>query len=110
MLRWLNGMLMLATLGATVLLYAVSYDTRRLEAKAQGEEHVRERLLADIAILSAERAHLARPERLEPLARELGLAPIGAAQYLRIDAAGREKPPALPLRDADRSAASAEER
>lgn len=91
MLCWLNLMLFLATLSATTLLYAISYDARRLEAQVQAEEHQRERLLVDIAVLSAERAHLARPERLEPLARELGLAPIGSGQYLRIDGA-REEP------------------
>jgi hypothetical protein len=40
-----------------------------------------------VAILAAERAHLARPERLEPLARLIGLAPIAGSQYLRLDAA-----------------------
>jgi cell division protein FtsL len=108
MLCWLNLMLFLATLGATTLLYAVSYDARRLEAQVQAEEHQRHRLLVDIAVLSAERAHLARPERLEPLARELGLAPIGSGQYLRIDA--REEPSAPSGGSREGSAAPAGQR
>jgi hypothetical protein len=40
----------------------------------------------EIARLEAEHAHLARPERIEPMARALGLAPIGPRQYLRLGA------------------------
>ncbi len=82
--RALNWLLILAALAATVALYAISYDTRSLEAKVLAEEHALEHIAVDIAILRAERAHLARPERLEPLARELGMAPIDSGQYLRI--------------------------
>ena len=85
MQRMLNGILLLATLTATVALYAITYDTRRLEAKVQSEERALERAERDVSVLRAERAHLARPERLEPLARELGLAPIESGQYLRLD-------------------------
>jgi hypothetical protein len=45
-----------------------------------------------VAVLTAERAHLARPERLEPLARAMGLAPISAEQYLRLDIGGDREP------------------
>jgi cell division protein FtsL len=85
--RALNWLLILAALAATVALYAISYDTRSLEAKVLAEEHAIEHVNIDIAILRAERAHLARPERLEPLARELGMAPIDSGQYLRIGGA-----------------------
>ena len=44
------------------------------------------------ALCAAERAYLARPERLEPLARLIGLAPIASSQYLRLDANGRGEP------------------
>ena len=92
MQRMLNCFLLLATLTATVALYAITYDTRRLEAKVQAQERALERAERDVNVLRAERAHLARPEWLEPLARELGLAPIESRQYLRL---------AAPLQQAD---------
>jgi cell division protein FtsL len=92
MQRMLNWFLLLATLTATVALYSITYDTRRLEATAQAQERALERAERDVNVLRAERAHLARPERLEPLARELGLAPIESRQYLRL---------AVPLQRAD---------
>jgi cell division protein FtsL len=82
--RLFNGVLMLMTLASIAVLYAVKYDARRLEASVQAQERAFERVEADIAILRAERAHLARPERLEPLARRLGLGPVNSRQYLRI--------------------------
>jgi cell division protein FtsL len=91
-----NWILLLAALAATVVLYAISYDTRRLEAKMQAEERALERAQTDVSILRAERAHLARPERLEPLARELGLAPIGSGQYLRLERAAAGEPTNAP--------------
>jgi cell division protein FtsL len=84
MLRRLNWLLMLATLTAAFALYAVKYDTRRLEARVQAQERALEKAENDVAILMAERTHLARPERLEPLARLIGLAPVTPAQYLRV--------------------------
>ena len=98
MQRMLNGVLLLATLTATVALYTITYDTRRLEAKVQAQERARERAERDVNVLRAERAHLARPERLEPLARELGLAPIEGRQYLRLAPLQQPDPPADPSR------------
>jgi cell division protein FtsL len=92
MQRMFNGILLLATLTASVALYTITYDTRRLEAQVQAQERALERAERDVNVLRAERAHLARPERLEPLARELGLAPIESRQYLRL---------AAPLQQAD---------
>ena len=97
MQRVLNGFLLLATLTATVALYTITYDTGRLEAKVQAQERALERAERDVNVLRAERAHLARPERLEPLARELGLAPIESGQYLRLAAPlPQADPPADP--------------
>jgi hypothetical protein len=45
-----------------------------------------------VTVLTAERAHLARPERLEPLARLIGLAPITSGQYLRLDTRAADAP------------------
>ena len=97
MQRVLNGFLLLATLTATVALYTITYDTGRLEAKVQAQERALERAERDVNVLRAERAHLSRPERLEPLARELGLAPIESGQYLRLAAPlPQADPPADP--------------
>ena len=95
--RTFNWILMLLTLASAVWLYAVKYDTRRLELRVQAQERALEKLENDVSVLEAERAHLARPERLEPLAREQGLVPLSGSQYLRVgsDAAS---PPAMPAR------------
>jgi hypothetical protein len=63
-----------------------------MEARVQGLERSLYRLEGEIARLKGEHAHLARPERIEPMARALGLAPIGPGQYVRVGAS----PPAVP--------------
>lgn len=97
---------------AATTLYAVKHDTRRLEQAVQAQERIAEKAEADIAILKAERAYLARPERIEALARKQGLEPIREQQYSRIeepaeDAIGRliersltARPDGDPARDA----------
>ena len=91
-----NWVLMLATLAAAFALYAVKYDTRRLEVRVQAQERALEKAETDVTVLRAERAHLARPERLEPLARLIGLAPIASTQYLRLDTMRPADPPREP--------------
>src|SRR5262245_41187393 len=86
--RSLNWALMMATLGAAFALYAIKYDTRRLELDVRAQERALEKAEADVTVLRAERAYLARPERLEPLARLIGLAPIISSQYQRLDGHG----------------------
>jgi hypothetical protein len=86
--RRVNWALMVATLGAAFALYAIKYDTRRLELRVRAQERALEKTEADVAVLRAERAYLARPERLEPLARLIGLAPIASSQYQRLDGRG----------------------
>jgi len=85
-LRISNLALMLSMLVGVFALYAIKYDARQLEARVQMQEHDLEKLENNVAVLIAERAHLARPKALEPLARNLGLAPISPRQYLRLDA------------------------
>jgi cell division protein FtsL len=91
--RTINWILMLVTLAAAFALYAIKYDTRKLEARVQRQERALEKAETDVMILTAERAHLARPERLEPLARLMGMEPITAGQYLRVDAHPTNEPP-----------------
>jgi cell division protein FtsL len=85
-LRIINLALMLSMLVGVFALYAIKYDARQLEARIQMQERDLEKLENNVAVLIAERAHLARPKALEPLARNLGLAPIAPRQYLRLDA------------------------
>lgn len=63
-------------ISSAFLLYGLSYDTRQLEARVGAQERLAEQARSDISVLKAERAHLARPDRIEPLARAQGLAPI----------------------------------
>jgi cell division protein FtsL len=85
-LRIINLALMLLTLVAVFALYAIKYDARQREARVQMQERDLDKLENNVAVLVAERAHLARPKALEPLARGLGLAPITPRQYLRLEA------------------------
>jgi cell division protein FtsL len=63
-------------ISSAFLLYGLSYDTRQIEARVAAQERLAERARSDISVLKAERAHLARPDRIEPLARAQGLLPI----------------------------------
>ena len=92
--RTVNWILMLALIIGTFALYAIKDGTRRIEARVQAQERALERLESDVSVLTAERAHLARPERLELLARKLGMAPVSGSQYLRVDLS--TPPPAQP--------------
>ncbi|MEE8297597.1 MAG: cell division protein FtsL [Hyphomicrobium sp.] len=61
-------------------LYGINYDTRQLERRVQAKERAIKIARRDIAVLKAERAHLGRPERIEPLARAQGLRPATERQ------------------------------
>jgi cell division protein FtsL len=73
------GALILAIASAFVL-YSSNYDTRLLEARVAEQERAIEKARSDISVLKAERAHLGRPERIEPLARAVGLGPATEQQ------------------------------
>jgi hypothetical protein len=68
-------------LSGAVFLYALNDETRALEARVQAQERKAGTLRSDIAVLKAERAHLARPERIDPAARAIGLEPPRPAQF-----------------------------
>src|SRR5262245_34528086 len=69
-------------LASAVLLYAINYDTRLMEARVEALDATIDKAREDIAVLKAERAHLARPSRIEPLARAQGLRPPGGQQMV----------------------------
>jgi len=69
-------------ISSAFLLYGLTYETRQLEARVAAEARSAELARSDIAVLKAERAHLARPSRIEPLARAQGLAPLTDGQIV----------------------------
>lgn len=74
-MRILNVAALFFTLASAFLLYGLNYDTRRLEAHVQSQEQKANDARSNIAVLKAEKSHLSRPERIDPLARAQGLAP-----------------------------------
>lgn len=62
-------------------LYAVNYETRGMADAVRAKERDLEKAQRDIAILKAERAHLARPDRIAAEARKIGLAPARHGQF-----------------------------
>ena len=67
-------------ISSAFLLYGLNYETRLIQSATHERERSIESIKNDIAVLKAERAHLARPDRIAPLARELGLQPVRDAQ------------------------------
>ncbi|MEQ1696847.1 MAG: cell division protein FtsL [Hyphomicrobiaceae bacterium] len=68
-------------LSSAFLLYGLTYDTRLIDQRVQMAERAAERARSEIAVLRAERAHLSRPDRIEPLARAMGMRPTLASQF-----------------------------
>ena len=70
-------------LASAFLLYGLNYDTRLIEQRVRWAEADAAKARGEIAVLKAERAHLSRPERIEPLARAQGLRPPTEKQFAR---------------------------
>jgi cell division protein FtsL len=85
-MRLLNVTAFFFAIASALLHYGLNYETRRLEAEVHSKERVAERARDDIAVLKAERGTLARPDRIDALARQIGLAPPRVDQF----ANGRE--------------------
>lgn len=71
-----------AALLSAFALYTVSYQTRQLAEANQRMENDIATMSRDIAIMRAERAYQMRPERIEPLARKLGMEPVNGRQFI----------------------------
>jgi cell division protein FtsL len=80
-MRLLNITAFFFAVASALLLYALNYDTRRLEAEVQEKERIADEARSDIAVLKAERGTLARPDRVDGLARRLGLVPPKPEQF-----------------------------
>jgi cell division protein FtsL len=80
-MRLLNIAAFFFAVASALLLYALNYDTRRLEAQVQQKERLADETRSDIAVLKAERGTLARPDRIDGFARQLGLEPPKPEQF-----------------------------
>lgn len=81
-MRLLNLSAVCFAITSALMLYGLNYETRRVEADVQAMERTAQKTRSDIAVLKAERSHLARPERIDPLARHLGLQPPKPEQFM----------------------------
>lgn len=68
-------------MGSAIAFFAINYETRQLAHNVSHGEDILSKLKHDVAVYRAERAHLARPERIAPFARKLGLRPAEAHQF-----------------------------
>jgi hypothetical protein len=70
--------------GLVILIYDMKFETRRLEARAQQLQRAIEDEKDNVALMRAEWSHVARPERVEALTREVlpDFAPVKAAQIV----------------------------
>jgi cell division protein FtsL len=93
MRRTLFGLACIATVASAYGLYAISASTRRLERSVQALEARRDKLRDDVQLLRADRAYLARPERIEPMARLQGLEPLRRDQLITPDDLARRLHP-----------------
>ena len=79
-------MFMFLSVGVALLsafaLYAISHQTKLLADANQSAERENTKLGRDIAVLRAERSYLTRPDRIEPLARKLGMQPARGDQFI----------------------------
>jgi hypothetical protein len=69
------------TVAAATGLYVLKFETARIETRLHATERAIEKAESDIAVLKAERAYLGRPDRIDTLARRLGLGPATERQY-----------------------------
>ncbi len=95
--RFIIPLAVVLALGSAFLLYGIKHDTRAIEAQVQARERAIDKAVADIAVLKAERAHLTRPERIEPMARALGLGPATGQQLVRTQPGAQTTTGSLPL-------------
>jgi cell division protein FtsL len=86
-MRLLNISALCFTIASAFFLYSLTYETRRIEAQVQAQERAAEQAKSDIAVLKADRSHLSRPERIDPVARHLGLVPPRPGQLVSPDVA-----------------------
>ncbi|MEL6373936.1 MAG: cell division protein FtsL [Pseudomonadota bacterium] len=70
-MRRLAGVMAILTAVLGIGVYMVKDDTRRLRASVDAQTRALEALRREVTSLKAQRAHLARPSRIQALARRL---------------------------------------
>jgi cell division protein FtsL len=80
------------TLAAAYQLYAENISTRRIEQQVHAVERQRDAIENDISVLRADRAYLARPARIEPAAKALGLKAPSRETYTSLEDLGASAP------------------
>lgn len=80
-MRLLNATAFIFAITSALMLYSLNYEIRRLEIEVQAKERAVDKAKSDIAVLKAERGHLSRPDRIDALARQQGLAPPRPEQF-----------------------------
>ena len=89
-LRFLTLGMVCLTIASAAALYASTFRTRAIAHDlAKAERHLAT-LQRDVETLRAERAYLSRPERIAPLAQDLGLRPADGTQFREIKRAEPE--------------------
>lgn len=82
MLRFMMFGAIALMLASAFGLYAITHETRQIAADVQDKTKRKEKLISSIAVLKAERAYLARAERIGPAARALGMRPATGEQFV----------------------------
>jgi len=82
-LRFATPVLLAFAVVSAATLYAVNYRTRGLNHDLKQAHRQLEALDEEIATLRAERAFLARPDRIAKEARALGMGPASGTQFMR---------------------------
>ena len=91
MLRSLVLLALVAAVVSAVSLYAIGHRTRQLADTTADTARVIRDHEREIAVLRAERAFLLRPERIEPMAREIKMRPITGEQFTTTEALNRAR-------------------
>ena len=81
MLRFFTFGAVLITLASAFMLYTINTHTRRIASEVAAKQKRKTELINRIATLKAERAFLARAERIGPAAEALGMRPATGDQY-----------------------------
>ena len=73
------------TLACACGFYAINYGTQEIVRLVRAQERDVEQQKSAIKVLEAELAYVARPERIEPVARALGMQSVTTQQYVKLE-------------------------
>ncbi len=81
MLRFFTFGAVVIALTSAFVLYTINTQTRRIALEISTKQRLKSGLINRIATLKAERAFLARAERIAPAAEALGMRPASGDQF-----------------------------